>query len=276
LSKPCITLTYMSKYIEYRSQNVSFTDTGEGPVLVLLHGFTESLEIWNSFSEELSKSFRVICVDLPGHGRTANFAAVHTMEFMAEVVHAVLSFCRVQQCVMVGHSMGGYVSLAFTNQYRELLTGLVLFHSQADADDEEARHNRDRTIEIVQKDRTGFINQFIPDLFAPTNRERLSREIEVLRNQAGSISRKGLVAALEGMKVRNDWRDLLKTLTIPVLFIAGKQDSRITIDKVIEQIALPKHAEELLLDEVGHMGYLEAPEVTLRMIRDFVQRVNKV
>jgi pimeloyl-ACP methyl ester carboxylesterase len=264
----------MSQYIEYRSQNVSFTDKGEGPALVLLHGFTESLEIWNTFSDELSKTFRVICVDLPGHGRTANFAAVHTMEFMAEIVHAVLSFCRVQQCVMVGHSMGGYVSLAFAHLYPEMLKGLVLFHSQADADDDEARNKRDRTIEVVKKDRSGFINQFIPDLFAPANRQRLSHEIEVLKNQAGSISRKGLLAALEGMKVRSGQRELLQSLNIPLLFVAGKQDTRIPVNKVIEQIAIPKHAEALLLDEVGHMGYLEAPELTLGVIRDFCMRIS--
>lgn len=265
----------MSKYIEYRSQNIYYTDTGEGPALVLLHGFTESLEIWNRFSEELSKEFRVICVDLPGHGRTANFAAIHTMEFMAEIVYAVLSFCRIQQCVMLGHSMGGYVSLAFANLYPEMLKALILFHSQADADDDEARRNRERAIDVVKKDRFGFINQFIPDLFAPANRQRLSREIEVLKNQAGSISGKGLVAAMEGMKVRNGWRDLLKTLKIPVLFVAGKQDTRIPLEKVIEQIALPGHAEALLLEDAGHMGYLEAPEITLGVIRDFNGRVNQ-
>jgi pimeloyl-ACP methyl ester carboxylesterase len=265
----------MSQYIEFRSQNVHYTDAGEGPVIVLVHGFTESLAIWKPFSEELSKSFRVICLDLPGHGRTANFEAMHSMEFMAEVVHAVLSFCRIQKCVLVGHSMGGYVALAFAHLYPEMLKGLVLFHSQADADNEEARQNRDRTIEIVRQDRFGFINQFIPDLFAPANRERLGREIEVLKNQAGSISGKGLVAALEGMKVRNGWRDLLQSLTIPVLFIAGKQDTRIPIDKVIEQIALPKHAEALLLEGVGHMGYLEAAEITLGVISDFTKRINK-
>jgi pimeloyl-ACP methyl ester carboxylesterase len=263
----------MSKYIEYRSQNIHYTDTGEGPVLVLLHGFTESLEIWNDFSAELSKSFRVICVDLPGHGRTANFSPVHTMEFMTETVQAVLSFCRIQQCVLLGHSMGGYVALAFANSFPEMLKGLILFHSQADADDEEARSNRDRAIEIVKKDRSGFINQFIPGLFAPANRERLSREIEILRNQAGSISGKGLVAAMEGMKSRKSWRDLLSKLNIPVLFIAGRQDTRIPFSKVLEQIALPKHAEALLLDEVGHMGYLEAPEITLGVIKDFFARM---
>ena len=262
----------MSQYIEYRSQNVHFTDTGNGQVLVLLHGFTESLEIWNSFSGELSGSFRIICIDLPGHGRTANFAPVHDMELMAEIVHAVLSYCRVQKCVMLGHSMGGYVTLSFAYLYPEILKGLILFHSQTDADDEEARRNRDRAIEVVRQNRSGFINQFIPDLFAPVNRERLKNEIEVLKNQAGSISGKALVAAMEGMKVRKNKRDLLASISIPVFFIAGRQDTRIPFNKVLEQIALPAHAEALLLNDVGHMGYLEAPEITLEAVRSFALR----
>lgn len=262
----------MDQYIEYCSQKIHYADTGEGLVLVLLHGFTESLEIWNSFNEKLSKSFRIICIDLPGHGRTASFPEAHTMEVMAEIVHAVLSFCRVQQCVMVGHSMGGYVTLAFADSYPEMLKGLVMFHSQADADDEEVRRNRDRAIEAVKIDRSGFIKQFIPDLFAPKNRERLRKEIEVLRNQAGGISGKSLVAAIEGMKIRNGRRDLLAELSIPILFVAGKQDSRIPFNKALEQIAIPKHAEALFLKDVGHMGYLEAPGIIIGTIRDFSMR----
>jgi len=262
----------MSKYIEYRSQNVHFTDAGEGSVVVLLHGFTESLEIWNYFSAQLSENHRVICIDLPGHGRTANFAAAHSMELMAEVVHAVLAFCRVSSCVMVGHSMGGYVSLAFAEAFPEMLKGLALFHSQADADDDETRRNRDRTIELVRMNRAGFINQFIPDLFASANRDRLHKEIEALKNQAGSISGKALVAALEGMKDRKAHSELLKKLDFPVLFIAGKQDTRIAFGKVLEQIALPRHAEALLLENVGHMGYLEARETTLEVLEGFVAR----
>lgn len=264
----------MNHYIEYHNQNIHYTDQGQGPAHVLLHGFTESLEIWNDFSEKLSKTFRVLCVDLPGHGRSANLDEVHAMELMAETVQAVLAFCRISQCVMVGHSMGGYVALAIADLYPEMLKGLVLFHSQADADDEEARRNRDRTIALVKMNRAGFINQFIPDLFAPENQERLSREIEVLKNQAGSISGKGLAAALEGMKMRKGRRELLSGLTIPVCFIAGKKDTRIPFSKVLEQIALPKHAEALLLDNVAHMGYLEAPAITLAAIRDFALRVN--
>lgn len=262
----------MSRYIEYQSQNIHYTDAGQGPVLVLLHGFTESLQIWDAFAAELTRLFRVICIDLPGHGRTANFAPVHTMDFMAEVVHAVLSYCRVQQCVLLGHSMGGYVALAFAEKHPEMLKGLILFHSQADPDDNEGRRNRDRTIELVRMNRSGFLNQFIPDLFAPVNREHLSNEIEILKNQAGSISGKGLIAALEGMKTRKGRRDVLESLSVPVLFIAGKKDTRIPFMKVMEQVILPKHAEALLIDEIGHMGYLEAPNATLRMISDFTKR----
>lgn len=260
------------KFIEYLSQNVHYTDKGEGPVLVLLHGFTESLEIWKSFSDTLSESFRVVCIDLPGHGRTANFAANHTMELMASVVHSVLVHCNIKECIMVGHSMGGYVSLAFANLFPAMLKGLILFHSQADCDDQDAKRNRDRAINLIKMNRHGFLNQFIPDLFADCNREKLQYEINVLKNQAGSISAKALIAALEGMKSRPDLRELLSGIEIPVMFIAGKLDTRISFSKVLEQLALPKHAEALLLDGVGHMGYLEAPEITMEAVRSFAMR----
>ncbi len=263
------------KYIEFQSQNVHYTDNGDGPVLVLLHGFTESLAIWNSFSDTLSESFRVICIDLPGHGRTANFGPVHSMEFMASVVHAVLVFCKVSKCVMLGHSMGGYVLLAFANRNPEMLKGLILLHSQAEPDDEATKRNRDRAIDLIKMNRHGFLSQFIPDLFAECNREKLQQDIEILKNQAGSISAKGLVAALEGMKSRECQKELLSKLEFPIMFIAGKLDSRIPFFKVIEQLALPRHAEALLLDGVGHMGYLEAPKVTLDAIRCFATRIAK-
>ncbi|NLN96701.1 MAG: alpha/beta fold hydrolase [Bacteroidales bacterium] len=265
----------MSQSIEFKNQNIHFCVQGEGPDLVLLHGFTESLQIWNDFAEKLSQSFRVICIDLPGHGRSGNLSEIHSMELIAEVVHAVLSFCRVQSCVLVGHSMGGYVTLAFANLFPEMLKGIVLFHSQADADSDVAKQNRDRTVQLVKMNRSGFINQFIPGLFAEENHERLSGEIEKLKNQAGSISARSLVAALEGMKLRTGKRDVLAKLSMPVLFIVGKKDSRIPFDKVMEQIAIPKHAEALLLNDVGHMGYLEAPETIFNVLNDFVIRVFK-
>ncbi len=263
----------MSRFIQYQNKPIFFSDRGNGYVIVLLHGFTESLEIWKNYAEKLSESFRVICIDLPGHGRSANLAEVHTMELMAEVVHAVLHSCGIKRCVMVGHSMGGYVTLAFAASHDDMLQGLVLLHSQADADDDETCRNRDRTIALAKANRSAFINQFIPSLFASANRKKFYREIEILQNQAGSISGKALIAALEGMKIRSDQRNLLSSTSLPVLFIAGKQDSRIPFGKVIEQIALPKHAEALLLEDAGHMGYIEASEVVLQTIRDFTQKI---
>ncbi len=263
----------MGEFIHFNGQPLHYTDTGSGPAVILLHGFTESLLIWDDYAQLLSNNFRVICIDMPGHGRSANLSEVHSMDMMAEAVYAVLSKLGVLQCVMLGHSMGGYVALSFAQTYSVMLKGLVLFHSQAEADDEVAIASRNRAVALIKADRMGFLRQFITELFAPDNRQRLGAQIEVLKNQAGSLSSKGLIAALEGMKSRKCHKSLLGTFDFPVLFIAGKKDSRIPFEKVMEQAGLPKHSELLALNDVGHMGYLEASETVLEVIRDFCRRV---
>ena len=155
----------MEKQIKFQNKKINFTDEGSGNPLVLLHGFLGSLEIWKVFSTELSKKYRVICIDLPGHGKTDNFWGIHPMEFIAETVKAVLDELKIEKCVMTGHSMGGYAALSFAEKYPELLQGLCLFHSHAMPDTPEAKINRERAIKAVSLNRKGFINQFIPELF---------------------------------------------------------------------------------------------------------------
>ncbi|MCF8303695.1 MAG: alpha/beta hydrolase [Bacteroidales bacterium] len=261
------------KTIEFNNRSIHFNVEGEGNPIVLLHGFLESMEIWNTFTARLSGNYKVITIDLPGHGRTENIDETHTMELMADVVFKVLEALEVDQSIMVGHSMGGYAASAFAERYPEMLKGLVYFHSNAAGDTDEARKNRDRTIDIVSKDHHGFINNFIPDLFAPENHEKFGDEIHSLKNRSSSTSKKGIIAALRGMKVRKDRVDLLGQLTQPVLFIAGKQDKRLPVEKLMHQASLPGHSEVLLLNHVGHMGYIEAQETTLSALYHFAERV---
>lgn len=253
-------------------RKIYFKSTGNGHPLVLLHGFLESMEIWNDFVEVLKQQFNVITIDLPGHGRTENFGGEHSMEMMAGVVKEVLDSLSINKCVIAGHSMGGYVSLAFARKYPEMMKGLVLFHSHARADSPPAKKNRERTIEAVRKNHTGFIHNFIPSLFAKDNVSGFSVEIEKLRNRSASTSRKGIIAALEGMKSRESGLSVLTEIDAPVLFIAGKKDARIPVDTVIEQAVLPAHSEMLILEGVGHMGYIEASHVTLSAVRSFAER----
>ena len=262
----------MTTSISYKNTPVYYRTTGKGPWVILVHGFLESSEIWDDFAAMLEKDFSVLMVDLPGHGRSGVAGDVHTMEMMAESITAVADHLGINEFAVAGHSMGGYVSLELAARYPERVKGLVLFHSHAAPDDEKTKDNRRRTIDIVNLNRSNFIYHFIPDLFAEENREKLSEAIGVLQNRAGATSAKGIVAALEGMRERKGGLDLLMSSSMPFLFVIGKQDSRMPYNKILAQAMLPSHAEILLLDKVGHMGFLEAPEVALPVIRDFFRR----
>jgi len=259
--------------IQFQGKTIHFRTQGEGETVVLLHGFLESLNVWDTFGQELARDFQVITIDLPGHGQSDTLADSHPMELMAEVVHDVLRLNGVARCMMLGHSMGGYVTMAFASMYPEMPAGICLFHSGALEDTDQAKANRERTIEIVKKNHQQFISQFIPDLFAIGNRERFKTEIAGLQEEARLTAADGIIAALSGMKARRSHLDTLISASFPVLFVGGKQDPRIPVDKILSQSALPKHSEVLLLDGCGHMGHIEATTATLKAVKFFAERV---
>jgi pimeloyl-ACP methyl ester carboxylesterase len=265
----------MEKQIVVRGKSLNYTIGGSGPAIVLLHGFLENLSIWDSLTHFLATDFTVVCIDLPGFGKSEVVGNIHGMPLMAETVKHVLEQENIEDCIMAGHSMGGYVALAFAEQNPDKLKGLVLFHSQAAADDAEGKRNRDRTIEIVKNNRKDFISAFIPLLFAEENVSRFEAEIAQLKMLSGQTSVEGIMAALAGMRDRNDYLQLLETIEIPVYFIVGKQDSRIALEKMLPQLALPKNCEALILDGVGHMGFIEAKEITMKAVKHFAERMNE-
>lgn len=262
----------MDSYINFQQNQIHYTKIGQGKTIVLLHGFLESIEIWNNFSKYLSPDFQIIAIDLPGHGRSSCISETHTMDLMAETVKAVLDFLNIPSCVMIGHSMGGYVTLAFAEKYPESLNGFGLFHSQAGADSEEAKINRDRTIKLIEKDRKGFIKMFIPDLFAPKNQKRFDTEIKILKKQAADTPKKGIIAALQGMKERPDRTPVLTSSKHPILFILGAEDKRIPLDITLKQARLANRCEVQILKDVGHMGYIEDEKYTLKTIKHFAEK----
>ena len=257
--------------INYKDTEITFTDAGRGNVLVLLHGFTESQSIWDGFVATLSGSYRIVTIDLPGHGQSGCLGDIHTMEEMAGCVKAVLDHLQISTCVMVGHSMGGYVSLAFYRLYPDHVKGLGLFHSTAAADSQEAIEGRNKAITAIRHNHKDFLLQFIPSLFAPANQTKHQPLIDNLMHEARKMSSQAIIAAQEGMKLRADSRDMLKNASFPILFICGKKDSRIPVDSILPQIALPKTSYSLILEEAGHMGWAEAHETTLHMVKLFTE-----
>ncbi len=263
----------MTGSILYKGKKIYFRDKGSGSAIVLLHGFLENMSMWDYFARKLSADYRVITIDLPGFGKSECLGRVHLMEQMATAVNKVLKELQVKHCLMIGHSMGGYVTLAFAAKYSGKLKGFGLMHSHAMADTAEAKVNRNRAIEVVNSDRGAFIFNFFPELFAPDNIPLYEKEIKKLYEDALATAPKAIIAALEGMKYRTDKLQVLVNSKVPVLFILGKQDSRIPFENTINQATLPSTSEILVLDKVGHMGHIEARKKTLKAIEGFAKKI---
>ena len=262
----------MKKTVQFQGNDIAYNITGSGPALVFLHGFLESKAIWDDYTEVLLHDFTVIAIDLPGHGESDVIAETHSMQLMAETVKTVLYSENISEIVIAGHSMGGYVALQVAVDNPGLLKGLVLFHSHANADTDEAKENRRRTINVVKKNRGGFIKQFIPDLFDQKHLANYSEAIQTLQEIASVMSPDGIIAAVSGMRDRQSQLQFLLLTDLPILFIIGKQDSRMPYNQLIAQAVIPSHSEVLLLEDVGHMGFIEAPGITMSALRYFAIR----
>jgi pimeloyl-ACP methyl ester carboxylesterase len=257
--------------IVFKNINVSFTDAGKGKAVVFLHGFLEDKSIWNDFANQLAEKYRIITIDLLGHGKTECLSYVHTMEEMAEAVYAVLKHLKVRKYYLVGHSLGGYVSLALAEVYPDNIKGLCMFHSSARADSEAKQKDRDRAIKVVKQNKNLFINEAIPNLFY-TKQKTYENEINQIKQIANNTSLQGIVAALEGMKIRMDREIILNFAPYPVLYIIGKEDAILPYESLVEQANLPEKGSYLLLENVGHVGFVEAKEKTLKAITSFVAK----
>lgn len=259
-----------TQFCTFKGINICYTDTGKGTAVVLLHGFLENKTMWIDYAKLLSKTKRVITIDLLGHGNSDCLSYIHTMEEMAEAVKAVLKKCNIRKSYFVGHSMGGYVSLAFAEHFPENIKGICLLHSSARNDSPQKQKDRDRAINIVKKNSTLFINEAIPNLFNTTYKP-YKREITKVKKMALQISKQAIVAALEGMKIRPDREIVLKFAPYPVCFIIGKEDNILPHNELIEQAKTAQHGSFVLLENVGHMGFLEEKTQVYKTIKKFVK-----
>jgi pimeloyl-ACP methyl ester carboxylesterase len=264
----------MTKKALFLNKLVSYTISGDGPALVLVHGFPMDKRVWDAFVPILANDFTVIAIDLPGFGHSQMLDIQHDMWVMADAVKAVLDEEKIEKIVLTGHSMGGYVGMAFAKSYPDKLNGLVLFHSQAGADDETAKENRNKAIETVKLNHNDFAYSFIDSLFDPEFALKNSNIVERFRTIATEQTPESIVSALAGLRDRENQIELLTQIKIPVLFILGKSDSRMPFSKIMAQAALPHHTELLLMADVGHMGFAEAPELTCKAVRSFCERCN--
>lgn len=259
-------------YAEFKKIKVHYTDTGKGRAIVLLHGFLGSHEIWSDFVKKLSKRYRIITIDLPGHGKTPSIGYYHSMELLAQSVKAVLNTARVRRYIIAGHSMGGYAALAFSELFPENVSGLCLFHSTAYADSEEKKKDRDRVIRHVKREHKYYVAEVVTTLFAPDNIERLKPEVEKVKRIASATTQQSIINSLEGMKERKNRDMMLKFAEYPILFIVGKKDSVINYETMYPQMGLCKFPSVVMLEDAGHMGFYEDAKTTVEELELFASR----
>jgi pimeloyl-ACP methyl ester carboxylesterase len=253
---------------------IIYTDKGTGPVVVLLHGFCESKDIWISFAKQLATSHRVICPDLPGFGESILDRDDISMEWFAEQLHALMMQLNIRSFTFIGHSLGGYVGLAYAATYMQHLTGLCLFHSTAYADSGERKENRNKTIAFIEKYGADMFTQsFIEPLFLLKNRDRLKNDIAELKRIAKQSSQKGIIATTKAMRDRTDRTQVLALATFPILLIGGKNDATIPISSLQKLAQLSPLIDLACIDECGHMGMFEQKEKTFEVLKEFLEKI---
>ncbi|WP_347066893.1 alpha/beta hydrolase [Flavobacterium sp. WV_118_3] len=259
------------KFTLFKNARIAYTDTGKGTALVFLHGFLENAGMWDFYTAEFSKKYRVITIDLLGHGQSESIGYIHSMEDMADAVQTVLSELRIRKAVFIGHSMGGYVALAFAELYPDHVKGMVLLNSTSRADSDERKRNRDRAIVAVKQSYTNFIKMSIANLFSEDNRDRLTDAIETAKTEALKTPLQGIIAALEGMKTRNDREVILHFAPYPIMLILGKKDPVLNYQDSLEQIENTN--VKLVTFNDGHMSHLENRDELVNALRDFFKTV---
>ncbi|WP_138755734.1 alpha/beta fold hydrolase [Paenibacillus sinopodophylli] len=247
-------------------------EDGITKVIVLLHGYCGSSAYWEQIVEELEQSVRIIAPDARGHGRSsAPEEEVYTMEKYAEDVAELLIKLQIHNAVLLGHSLGGYITLAFVEKYAKKLSGFGLIHSTALPDGEAAKDNRDKAVAALEENGVqSFVDGLIPKLFAAVNLEAMQSEVNRGKQIGYGTSLNGAIATAKGMKVRPDRKFVIEQSELPVLLAAGTHDKVIPLESVFA--ATNDWVTKVELDSSGHMGMVEQPRALITAILNFVNQ----
>ena len=299
------TITIRSDTNQSTPGTLFYRDTGAGNPTLLLHGFAEDNTVWDNQVDTLSNTCRLILPDLPGSGRSSAFTPPFsaltplsstltpsssslatpsstlttpvTIESMAATIKELLDQLMIDKCTLIGHSMGGYITLAFAALYPERLNAFGLFHSTAYPDTEEKRATRRKAIDFIRTNGSApFIRQSTPNLFSPWTREHRPDLIETTIAKYSEFAPTSLIVYYEAMIARADRTDVLRQFPRPVLFIVGRDDNVIPLQQSLEQCHLPAISRLHIVDNAGHQAMLEKPEKCTRLLQDFIKFIPRI
>lgn len=262
---------------EFKKAIINYTVTGIGVPVIFIHGFGEDGRVWTNIVDTLSAEYKIIVVDLPGSGKSTLLSQGEKpicIEDYAEVIHAVLNEEAISQIVIIGHSMGGYVAMAFAELYPSMLSGLGLFHSTSFADDDQKKEARLKGINFVKKNGAqAFLKTTIPAMFAEDFQKNNAEVVDDLLDKAKNFTDEAVIQYYTAMMNRKDRSDILKNISVPVLLIIGEKDQAILLEQSLKQTHLAAKSFIKILPEAAHMGMLENTDVCINIIRQFLDYV---
>jgi pimeloyl-ACP methyl ester carboxylesterase len=257
-----------SKFIKYQNKNIHYKVSGKGKPVVFLHGFGEDGNIWNELIKDFENDYHLIVPDIPGSGLSEILDGENiSIDDYADAVKAILDTAKIKKCSIIGHSMGGYITLAFAEKYPELLDRFGLFHSSAFADDDSKKQTRLKAIDFIKANGAyAFLKASIPNLFAD---KKYNKEIEEIIEKGRKFTPEALIQYYEAMINRPDRTAVLKKFDKPILFIIGEKDNAIPLQSSLQQCYLPSISHVNIL-EAGHMGMIEQAETCKIILRSFI------
>jgi pimeloyl-ACP methyl ester carboxylesterase len=260
-----------SKILNLKNLTLAYLDKGNGKPIVLLHGFCGSSLYWEKVIPELSKNYRVIAPDLPGHGESTILNENYMIEEdIADIVKNLLDELNIQKVTMFGHSLGGYITLAFAEKYGERLNGFSIIHSTAYPDSEEAKQGRVANVEKVKEEGIhSLINGLVPKLFSPDNLEE--NYVDSAKRIGYATSPQGAISTLIAMKDRPDRNSVLESIQLPVLLIAGEKDQIIPSEKTFS--VSKSNIKHTLIKNSGHMSMYENPKELISAINEYLSNI---
>jgi pimeloyl-ACP methyl ester carboxylesterase len=264
-------LNTVKKYIDWNSIRIYAQTFGrpQRNTLVLLHGYCEDQSIWQHLMPKLA-GMRVVLIDLPGFGKSQPLPQSANLDAYAEAIATVLDTLNIQQAILIGHSLGGYVAMRFADKYSHRLYGFGLINSHPLADTPEKQAARNKTIQLIKDGgKSAFVRQLIPGLFKPDFSDK--EQITALVKAAQKGPDAGIIQAAEAMRDRPDQTHVLKQAKIPVLMLLGTDDHLVSREMRDTFIHLPEIAQVEIVPHVAHMAMFEAAEFTANVLGKFVQ-----
>lgn len=261
----------MTKYFSYLGEQVAYEVLGKGPALVFLHGFLGNKKLFKPLAKRFSSSHKVILIDLAGHGQSNSLAYIHSMEMMAEMVKAILDHLNIRKATLLGHSMGGYVALAFAEWYTNQVKSIVLINSTAAADTKQKIESRNQFIHLLKQNKEKALKLLVPSFFN-FKAVRQKQWINAYLKSAMQADLRGIVAAVEGMKARAEREIVLKFAPYPYLIIGSKYDAVIQSKALIQQAKLSTHGHFIELQNSSHMSFMEEEGQLYKVIKAYLSQ----